>query len=73
MDHPHSSNPPVATRRTLRLKEGARQAGREDKRSAVPPPTRESKVKAGAQWSDEYRERMQADMDALTSEKYFKR
>jgi hypothetical protein len=30
-----------------------------------PPPTRAGKPKPGAHWSDEYKERMQAEMDAL--------
>jgi hypothetical protein len=37
--------------------------------TAPPPPQPRSKTQAkpGAHWSDEYKQRMQADMDALTS------
>src|ERR1700676_2235616 len=33
----------------------------------LPQPRTTGKLKPGTHWSDEYRERMQADMDALTS------
>ncbi|HME38261.1 MAG TPA: hypothetical protein VKG63_04785 [Steroidobacteraceae bacterium] len=52
---------------TLKLKTGVRKSPRESK---TPPPPRQqdsSKFKPGAHWSDEYKERMQADMDALMS------
>jgi hypothetical protein len=58
---------PTASRVTLKLKVAARKSARETK---TPPPPRSpnnNKLKAGAHWSDEYKERMQADMDALTS------
>jgi hypothetical protein len=68
MDNSHSSNHPAAARTTLKLKNGARKSTRENKTPAATTPIRESKVKPGAHWSDEYKERMQADMDALTSQ-----
>jgi len=46
---------------TLKLKAGARKSPRESKT----PPQNTGKLKPGAHWSDEYKERMQADMDAL--------
>jgi hypothetical protein len=58
-----SSNP--SSRTTLRLKIGARKSPRESKTSPTPRQQNSSKLKPGAQWSDEYKERMQADMDAL--------
>jgi hypothetical protein len=33
----------------------------------MPQPQRANKPKPGAHWSDEYKERMQAEMDALNS------
>jgi hypothetical protein len=59
------SNPP-SPRPTLKLKAGARKPARESK--PQPPPQQHGKanLKPGAHWSDEYKERMQADMDALT-------
>jgi hypothetical protein len=56
-----------APRPTLKLKAGARKptltsaAGT----SSVSPPDKRAKQKPGAQWSDEYKARMQAEMDAL--------
>jgi hypothetical protein len=63
MNDSNSSNP-SSPRVTLKLKAGARKP-REVVKS--PPPAPQSKVnqKPGAQWSDEYKQRMQADMDAL--------
>jgi hypothetical protein len=52
-------------RPTLKLKAGARKPTAAGTPS-VPPPDRKAKLKPGAQWSDEYKARMQADMDALT-------
>jgi hypothetical protein len=62
-----SPNNPSPSRVTLKLKAGARTSANESK---SPPVLRQpSKVsqKPGAQWSDEYKRRMQADMDALMS------
>jgi hypothetical protein len=53
---------------TLKLKAGARKAPVERKPEPVPRPQQQNtKSKPGAHWSDEYKERMQADMDALAS------
>jgi hypothetical protein len=62
-----SSNDSSPSRVTLKLKAGARTSSNESK--SPPAPRQPSKVnqKPGAQWSDEYKRRMQADMDALTS------
>jgi hypothetical protein len=63
----HQSNPsnPSSTRPTLKLKIAVQKSPREIK--TAPPPRPQSKLsqKAGAAWSDEYRQRMQEDMDAL--------
>jgi hypothetical protein len=59
-----NSSPPSAARATLKLKVGARKPPDPSKNQPAP---QQSKVnqKPGAQWSDEYKQRMQADMDAL--------
>jgi hypothetical protein len=63
-----NSSTPTATRVTLKLKAGARKAPPERKpEPAQRPQQNTSKSKPGAHWSDEYKERMQADMDALAS------
>jgi hypothetical protein len=68
MNNPNSSSNPTSPRATLKLKAGARKPEREHKTPQVPqPPQGKAKQKPGAHWSDEYKERMQADMDALTS------
>jgi hypothetical protein len=64
----NDSNPRPETtspRATLKLKVAARKAPEE--RKAPPPPPPPAKSKPGAHWSDEYKQRMQADMDKLTS------
>jgi hypothetical protein len=66
MDNSDSFNPSLSTRTTLKLKNGARKSAGEIKVSTPTPPIRESKAKPGSHWSDELKERMQADMDALT-------
>lgn len=62
MDNPNSTSP----RPTLKLKAGARRPT-EPKKAITPQQDKKGKLKPGAQWSDEYKERMQADMDALAS------
>jgi hypothetical protein len=64
MNDSNSSNP-SSPRVTLKLKAGARKPPEVVK--APPPAPKQSKAnqKPGAQWSDEYKQRMQADMDAL--------
>ena len=68
MNDPNSANPPPP-RATLKLKVGARKPPEQIKPEQIKtePAPRPSKVnqKPGAQWSDEYKQRMQADMDAL--------
>jgi hypothetical protein len=67
MSDSNSSPNPTAPRATLKLKAGARKTPTEAK---APPPVRPQanlKQKPGAHWSDEYKERMQADMDALAN------
>jgi hypothetical protein len=66
----NNSNPPsnpTSSRVTLKLKVGARKSARETKTAPLPQPLSKANLKPGAHWSDEYKERMQADMDALTS------
>jgi len=65
----NNSNPsnPTSPRVTLKLKAGARKSPRESKTPPLPASHGKAKLKPGAHWSDEYKERMQADMDALTS------
>jgi hypothetical protein len=58
---------PIAPKLTLKLKAGVKKSPRESK--LAPPPKPQSKLtqKPGASWSDEYKQRMQEDMDALIS------
>jgi hypothetical protein len=69
MNDSNSSSP--SPRPTLKLKAGARKPPEQIK---TQPAAQQSKAnqlhskasqKPGAQWSDEYKQRMQADMDAL--------
>lgn len=67
MSDPTSPSNPTSPRVTLKLKSGPRKPPAEIK--APPPaprPQNSHKQKPGAHWSDEFKERMQADMDALT-------
>jgi hypothetical protein len=66
MNNSNPPNPP-SQRVTLKLKAGARKSPRESKTPPPPETHGKAKLKPGAHWSDEYKERMQADMDALTS------
>ncbi len=66
MNHSNASSNPTSSRVTLKLKVGARDSPRESKTPPPPQPHSKAKLKPGAHWSDEYKERMQADMDALT-------
>ena len=61
-DSNSSSN--STTRGTLKLKAGARKPQPESNPPTLPPPNA-TKTKPGARWSDEYMQRMQADMDSL--------
>jgi hypothetical protein len=65
MNKSNSSSIPTSPRVTLKLKTVARKSPRESKTSPIPPPQNTSKLKPGAHWADEYKERMQRDMDAL--------
>jgi hypothetical protein len=72
MNDSNSPSNPGAPRATLKLKAGARKPPTETKPPAEsraqphPEPPKKGNFKPGAHWSDEYKERMQADMDALT-------
>jgi hypothetical protein len=59
---------PIAPRSTLKLKPGIRKSPRESKSVPHhPKPASKLNQKSGAAWSDEYKQRMQEDMDALIS------
>jgi hypothetical protein len=62
MNDTSSPRPP---RPTLKLKAGARKSADPGKTPITPLPDKKAKVKPGADWSDEYKRRMQDDMDAL--------
>jgi hypothetical protein len=62
-----NSSDPTSPRVTLKLKAGARKSPPEPKIAPAPRPAGKVNQKPGAHWSDEYKSRMQADMDALTS------
>ena len=60
------SNPdPTSPRPTLKLKVAPRVIP--SKSPPTPKSTTVAKQKPGAHWSDEYKERMQTEMDALAS------
>ena len=62
MNNPNPSLP----RTTLKLKKvDARKPASASKSPSIPQPEKKAKLKPGAHWSDEYKERMQADMDRL--------
>lgn len=64
----NDSNPSSTTPRvTLKLKVAARKPPDDIKPAPVPQPQAKSSGKPGAHWSDEYKRRMQADMDKLTT------
>ena len=58
------NNPNSSTRPTLKLR-AARKPAVPEKAPSISQPDKKPKPKPGAHWSDEYKERMQADMDAL--------
>ena len=66
MDNSNSPSNPASPRVTLKLKVGARKSPRADKTPPPPQAAVKANLKPGAHWSDEYKARMQADMDALT-------
>jgi len=67
MNNSDSPSNPSSSRVTLKLKGGARKSTDEKKAPPPPQPRSKTQAKPGAHWSDEYKQRMQADMDALTS------
>ncbi len=66
MNDSNSSSNPTSSRVTLKLKGAARKSALDNKPPPVPQPQSKPQVKPGAHWSDEYKRRMQADMDKLT-------
>jgi hypothetical protein len=66
MNDSNSSSNPTSSRVTLKLKGAARKSSDDIKATPVPQPQGKPNVKPGAHWSDEYKRRMQADMDKLT-------
>jgi hypothetical protein len=64
------STPP---RVTLKLKTGPRKPAEPSSNQPVARPQSKANQKPGAEWSDEYKQRMQADMDALASRRPAKR
>jgi hypothetical protein len=67
MNNSNSSSNPTSSRVTLKLKGAARKSADESKPAPIPPTPSKPNLKPGAHWSDEYKRRMQADMDKLTS------
>jgi len=69
MDSSNSSSAAASPRAILTLKVGARKSADKGRTAPWQPPSKnKSNVKPGARWSDEYKERMQSDMNALHSE-----
>jgi hypothetical protein len=66
MNDSNPSSNPTPPRVTLKLKGAPRKPSDDIKAPAVPQPHGKPNVKSGAHWSDEYKRRMQADMDKLT-------
>ena len=66
MNDSNSSSNPTSSRVTLKLKGAARKSSDDIKAPPIPQPHSKPNVKPGAHWSDEYKRRMQADMDKLT-------
>ncbi len=73
MDDSNTNPNATLPRTTLKLKAGARKPQADLKPQADTPPRPEArpndkaKLKAGARWSEDYLNRMQADMDGLRS------
>jgi hypothetical protein len=65
MNQSNSASNPTSPRVTLKLKAGAQKTPREIKTAPLPQAKSKANLKPGAHWSDEYKERMQADMDRL--------
>jgi hypothetical protein len=62
-----SNSDPPPSRLTLKLKTAARKPAEPSSHQPIARPQSKASQKPGAQWSDEYKQRMQADMDALAS------
>ena len=67
MNNSNSPSNPGSARAILKLKAGARKSPREPQTPPSPKPQSKAGLKPAAHWSDEYKERMQADMDLLIS------
>jgi len=67
MNDPNDSANSTTTRATLRLKVTPRQAQPASKAPPLPQTRSKANLKPGARWSGDYKETMQADMDALRS------
>lgn len=63
-DNHTPTDPP--SRPILKLKTAPRKPVEARKPAAAIQPQKKSNLKPGAHWSDEYKDRMQADMDALS-------
>jgi hypothetical protein len=68
MNNSNSSSNSASSRVTLKLKGAARKSSEESKASPIPRTQSKPNLKPGAHWSDEYKKRMQADMDKLASD-----
>jgi hypothetical protein len=69
----NQSNSASPSRLTLKLKSGPRKPADPGSNQPTPRPQSKANQKPGAEWSDEYKQRMQADMDALASRRPTKR
>jgi hypothetical protein len=67
MNDPNSDSKPAAPRVTLKLKVAPRKPQDPIKAPPTARPNGKTELKPGAHWSDEYKRRMQADMDDLLS------
>jgi hypothetical protein len=65
MNDPNSPQNPNPPRATLKLKGGPRKPVKEAAPPPPPAPPRKSSASQDAHWSDEYKRRMQEDMDKL--------
>jgi hypothetical protein len=65
LSNSNSFDKPTPPRVLLGLKVGAKSLARKDRTPAVVQLRNKAEFKPGARWSDEYMQRMQADMDAL--------
>jgi hypothetical protein len=68
MTNSNESSTPTKSRVTLKLKGAARKSPDESKATPIARTPSKPNLKPGAHWSDEYKKRMQADMDELASE-----